>query len=76
MTKSISIVLIGLLSLTLILSSTTMVFASPADVDECYDNHQRCDERALMGDYGIIKTTLMLTACDVALFSCVVAVSI
>ena len=74
--KTISIVLIGLLSLTLMLSSATMVFASPADVDGCYDNHQRCTKRALMGDYGFIKTTLMLTACDVALFSCVVAISI
>ncbi len=76
MIKSISIVLLGLLSLTLVLSSTTMAFASPANVDACYDNHQRCFERALMGNYGFIKTTLMLTACDVALFSCLVALSI
>jgi hypothetical protein len=76
MTKTISLVLIGILSLTLILSSTTMVLASPSDVDGCYDSHQRCFERALMGNYGVIKTTLMLTACDVGLFRCVVAFAI
>lgn len=76
MTKTISLVLVGILSLTLILASTTVVSASPSDVDGCYDSHQRCTERALMGHYGFIKTTLMLTACDVALFSCVVSVAI
>lgn len=47
--------------------------ASLADADGCFDSHERCSARSLQADAGIIKTTLMLTICDIALGTCLIA---
>jgi hypothetical protein len=38
--------------------------------DMCYDDWESCRTRALQSDEGIIRTTLWLTVCDVALGKC------
>ncbi len=45
--------------------------ASFADADDCYDYWERCRARAFEADVGWVKTTLMLTMCDIALGRCV-----
>ncbi len=44
--------------------------ASFADADSCYDYWERCRIRAFAADVGWIKTTLMLTMCDIGLGRC------
>ncbi len=44
--------------------------SSLADADSCYDDWERCRERALGSKAGWIRTALMLTVCDVALGKC------
>jgi len=66
----ISTILIGLFLLTFILSPGISLGRT---MDDCYDDHNRCSTRALQGDYGVIKTSLLLTTCDAALMVCIVA---
>lgn len=47
------------------------VVAAQTHADYCFDEWERCRERALASDAGWIKTTLMLTACDLALLKCI-----
>ncbi|OGD38063.1 MAG: hypothetical protein A2V45_00050 [Candidatus Aminicenantes bacterium RBG_19FT_COMBO_58_17] len=42
-----------------------------ARADICYDDWEACRSRAFQSDEGIIKTTLWLTVCDLALGKCV-----
>jgi hypothetical protein len=44
--------------------------AALQSADLCYDNWESCRTRALESDEGIIRTTLWLTVCDVALGKC------
>ncbi len=76
MKEMTSIVLVGILTLVLMLSSAVMVYSSTSEMDECYDNYERCNERALSGKYGVVKTTLFLTACDLALITCTIAINL
>jgi hypothetical protein len=39
--------------------------------DICYDDWETCRSRAFESDEGIVKTTLWLTVCDLALGKCV-----
>jgi hypothetical protein len=39
--------------------------------DVCYDDWEGCRTRAFESDEGIVRTTLWLTVCDVALGKCV-----
>jgi hypothetical protein len=39
--------------------------------DICFDDWEACRTRALESEQGIIKTTLWLTVCDVALGKCI-----
>ncbi|MCX7974105.1 MAG: hypothetical protein N3B16_06330 [Candidatus Aminicenantes bacterium] len=54
---------VGLLVLPVILASQT-------HADYCFNEWERCRERALASDAGWFKTTLMLTVCDIALLKC------
>ena len=38
--------------------------------DICFDDWEACRTRALESEEGVIKTTLWLTVCDVALGKC------
>jgi len=71
--KLTTLVLILLFLFSVFFLSPNDVYADSGDTDMCYDEYDRCRERALAGDYGVIKTTLMLTACDIALPACIVA---
>lgn len=73
MQKPISVIAISLFTIAVVLSSAVIAYSNPSSVDECYDDHERCSERVLMGSYGVIKTTLLLTTCDLVLMSCLVA---
>ncbi len=48
-----------------------LVVTAQSHSDQCFNEWERCRERALESDAGVIKTTLMLTACDIALFRCI-----
>ncbi len=39
--------------------------------DICFDDWESCRTRALESEEGIVKTTLWLTVCDVALGKCI-----
>ena len=57
----------------LILASAFAFFPRRAEaitVDACYSNFSRCRQLALNADVGVIKMTLMLTACDLAFGVC------
>jgi len=47
-----------------------LVVAAQSNSDHCYDEWERCRERAFESDAGWFKTTLMLTICDIALGKC------
>lgn len=66
------VILVALLVLLAVgLLVLPFVVAAQSHSDYCYDEWERCRERALESDAGWIKTTLMLTACDIALFKCI-----
>lgn len=65
-------ILLGLLILLAVaLLVWPLVLASQSHSDHCYDEWERCRERAFGSDAGWFKTALMLTACDMALFKCI-----
>jgi len=47
-----------------------LAVAAQSHSDHCFDEWERCRERAFESDAGWIKTTLMLTVCDIALGKC------
>lgn len=64
-------ILVGLLILLAVaLLVWPMILAAQSHADHCFDEWERCRERAFASDAGWIKTTLMLTVCDVALLKC------
>ncbi len=63
----LTLVVVGVLVLPLFLAATY-------HADLCYDEWERCRERAMESDAGWIKTTLMLTVCDIALAKCLLKV--
>ena len=40
----------------------------------CYDNWDVCRARALQSDEGVMRTTIMLTVCDLGLGKCLLGV--
>ncbi|MBC7349942.1 MAG: hypothetical protein H5U05_08215 [Candidatus Aminicenantes bacterium] len=42
--------------------------------DSCWNNWERCRARALASDLGVIRTTLALTLCDIALGNCLMKI--
>jgi hypothetical protein len=40
--------------------------------DWCWDNWERCRERAFAADMGVLRMTLALSACDIGLGKCLV----
>lgn len=42
-----------------------------ADADRCYNNWDRCRQRAFEADEGWFRTTIMLTVCDVGWGRCI-----
>lgn len=73
MRKLITLILVCLLLVPVFFLSPKAVNADRGDSDMCHDEHERCRARALQGDYGVVKTTLILSACDVALGTCLVS---
>lgn len=68
---------VGLALLTLMVVGylfLPVLLASEFHADYCYDEWERCRERAFESDAGWFKTTLMLTVCDVALAKCLLKV--
>jgi hypothetical protein len=67
MKKVVSLVLVSLLLL-----STVFFFPQKADADtqRCFDENGTCRARALNSNQGWIKTTLLLTWCDIVLGKC------
>ncbi len=59
-----TIILLSTLSFALLASESV----NPAD--SCWDNWEKCRERAFESDYGPVRTTLALTVCDIALAKC------
>jgi hypothetical protein len=43
---------------------------STAHASHCYDDWEVCRSRALESSAGMVKTTLMLTVCDIAWGKC------
>ncbi len=71
MKKAVLLALVGL-----ILFSTVVFYplaARARDVNECYNNHAACRERALNMDAAWTKIALALTVCDIALGKCILA---
>ncbi|HEK85976.1 MAG: hypothetical protein ACPLZD_05305 [Candidatus Saccharicenans sp.] len=65
---------IALTLLTLIILSSFLLIPAASQstnpADSCWNNWERCKARALASDMGVIKTTLALTLCDIALGNC------
>lgn len=70
MRKLMALILIGLFFVPFFFLLAKSVSADEGDTDMCYNEYNRCVERALNGPYGKIKTTLMLTVCDLAVGAC------
>ena len=64
------IVILGVFLLGLIFLSN-LAFGGKT-VDQCYNDYERCRERALQSSGGVIATTIQLTACDVGVAACIV----
>lgn len=68
---------VGLALLTLLVVGLLVMpflVAAQSHSDYCFDEWERCRERAFAADVGWIKTTLMLTLCDIALGKCLLQV--
>ena len=70
MKKATSLTLVGLLLFSILVISPNFALAGP---DKCYDEYETCRTRGLHADKGIIKTTLLLTICDLAVGTCLIA---
>ncbi len=69
MKRAVSLTLSTLFILSFFLiSPSSSMDLNPAD--SCWDNWERCRSRALESDMGVIRTTLALTLCDIALANC------
>ncbi|MDD8021213.1 MAG: hypothetical protein PHU81_08580 [Acidobacteriota bacterium] len=61
------------LSLIFVLSVLFLPLISQArSADDCWNNWERCEARALQSDMGFVRTTLALMACDVGLGRCLI----
>jgi len=47
-----------------------LVSAAALPANMCYDNWEVCRVRAFQAEEGILRTTIMLTVCDVGLGKC------
>lgn len=47
-----------------------LVSAAAVPANSCYDNWEVCRMRAFQTQEGILRTTIMLTVCDLALGKC------
>ncbi len=73
MKKAIAVTLTTIFILsTLSLLSLAGQAENPAD--SCWDNWERCRARALASDLGVVRTTLALTLCDIALGNCLMKI--
>lgn len=70
MRKTVALTLAGIVLLSVFFLSPV---ASRADVDKCFDDWERCRERAYEAKVGVIKMTIMLTMCDIAHSVCIIA---
>ncbi|MBC7365181.1 MAG: hypothetical protein JHC32_07790 [Candidatus Aminicenantes bacterium] len=69
MKKALALTLSVLFILSIfLLIPTSSKAATKADI--CWDDWERCRTRALESDLGVVRTTLALTVCDVALARC------
>jgi hypothetical protein len=69
MKRAFSLALAGV-----ILCSSVLFFpltADARDVNECYNNHEACRERAFNMNASWTKIALALTVCDIALGKCI-----
>jgi hypothetical protein len=70
MRKLMALILVGLFFVPFFFLFAKPVSADQGDTAMCYDEYDICWMRAVNGDHGKIKTTLMLTVCDLALGTC------
>jgi len=69
MKRAIALMLAGacLLSCFLLLAPAVQA----RDVRECYWNHTTCRRGAFLRDVGWVRTTILLTTCDISLGRCI-----
>ena len=69
MKKAVALALaaVSLLSAVLFFPSLS---AASVPANECYDNWEVCRVRAFQADAGFLRTTIMLTVCDIGLGKC------
>jgi len=48
-----------------------LLSAASIPAGECWDNWEVCRMRAFQAEEGVLRTTVMLTVCDVGLGKCV-----
>lgn len=68
MRQKVGLALLALLVVGLLV--LPFLVAAQSHSDYCYDEWERCRERAFEANVGWFKTTLMLTLCDLALGKC------
>lgn len=69
MKKAIALTLAVVISLSAILFFP-LAAAAAVPANACYDNWEVCRIRAFQAEEGILRTTIMLTVCDVGLGKC------
>lgn len=68
MKKAVALALAGFLLVSILLISPDFL---RADTNKCFDEHETCRTRALNSGAGVLKMTLILTVCDLALGTCI-----
>lgn len=68
MKQKVGLALLALLVVALLV--LPFLVAAQSHSDYCYDEWERCRERAFEADVGWFKMALMLTVCDIALGKC------
>ncbi len=68
MKKAAALTLVGFLLVSILFISPVSL---RADTDRCFDEHETCRTRALNSGAGVLKMTLILTVCDLALGTCI-----
>jgi hypothetical protein len=70
MKKTIAVALAGICLLSLVAVLSLPAAGQDRGIDRCFNNYERCRQRAFNMDVSWVKMTIVLTGCDIGFGRC------